>query len=119
MGLPEASGMSTSSAVICYMWMVLADRNKIHEMDRFKEQLATDEELYSYLGFIEDGQDCGAVLVGDKGVGTFGGSEDHTAIMSSEARKLKMFSYCPTKHENTYHFPSDIIFVIAVPGALA
>ena len=25
--LPEASGMSTSSAVICYMFMVLAARN--------------------------------------------------------------------------------------------
>jgi len=117
--LPESSGMSTSSAVICYMWMVLADRNRIRDMDRFKEQLVTNEELYSYLGFIENGQDCGTVLVGDKGVGTFGGSEDHTAIMSCETGKLKVFSYCPTKHEHTFDFPSDVTFVIAVSGALA
>jgi len=117
--LPEASGMSTSSAVICYMWMVLAERNCIRDMPRFKENLPTEEELYSYLGFIENGQNCGDVLVGDKGVGTFGGSEDHTAIMSCQPCKMNMFSYCPTKHEGSFDFPADATFVIAVSGALA
>merc|ERR1740138_2033395 len=101
------------------MWLVLAEVNGIRDTSRFKENLRTDEELYSYLGFIENGQDSGAVLVGDKGVGTFGGSEDHTAIMSSESGKLKLFSYCPTKHEGTFSFPSDLAFVVAVSGALA
>lgn len=45
------------------------------------------------------------MLVGDKGVGTFGGSEDHTAIMSGEYMKLKMFSYCPTRYEGEFKFP--------------
>jgi len=117
--LPESSGMSTSSAVICYMWMVLAERNGIRQMEKFKQNLATEEELYSYLGFIENGQNCGSVLTGDKGVGTFGGSEDHTAIMSCKPGTLKLFSYCPTAHENTFNFPADVAFVIAVSGALA
>lgn len=117
--LPEASGMSTSSAVICYMWMVLAERNGIRDTAKFKENLPTEEELYSYLGFIENGQNSGAVLVGDKGVGTFGGSEDHTAIMSCQPLRLNMFSYCPTKHEGSFEFPADATFVIAVSGALA
>ncbi|CAK0890884.1 unnamed protein product [Prorocentrum cordatum] len=44
--LPQASGMSTSSAVICYMWMVLADANGIRETPTFRDNLSTDEELY-------------------------------------------------------------------------
>lgn len=54
-------------------------------------------------------QNCGTVLVGDKGVGTFGGSEDHTAIMSGEHMKLKMFSYCPTRSEGEFNFPKKYI----------
>lgn len=117
--LPGASGMSSSSAIICLLWLILAERNGICKSKLFLDNLTSPEELFSYLGFIENGQDCGNVLVGDKGVGTFGGSEDHTAIMSSEAGKLKMFSYCPTKHEGTFGFPSSLVFVIAVSGAFA
>ncbi len=43
--------------------------------------------LCHYLGCIENGQDCGAELPGDAGVGTFGGSEDHTAIMCAAPRR--------------------------------
>ena len=117
--LPESSGMSTSSAVICYMWMVFSERNGLRDTAVFRDNLRTEEELYSYLGFIENGQDCGPVLVGDRGVGTFGGSEDHTAIMSGEPGRLKMFSYCPTKHEATFDLPPELSFVIAVSGAVA
>jgi len=117
--LPGASGMSSSSAIICLLWLILAERNGICQSKAFLENLTSPEELFSYLGFIENGQDCGSVLVGDKGVGTFGGSEDHTAIMASQAGKLKMFSYCPTKLEGTFDFPSKLVFVIAVSGALA
>ena len=44
--LPGSSGMSSSSAMICAMYMVLSDRNNIPESDKFKEFLATEEELY-------------------------------------------------------------------------
>jgi len=43
------------------------------------------EELASYLGTVENGESYRS-LDGDTGVGTFGGSQDHTAIMCSEAR---------------------------------
>ncbi|KNC87867.1 hypothetical protein, variant [Sphaeroforma arctica JP610] len=116
--LPEASGMSTSSAVICYMFMTLSARNNIEENETFKKHLPTTEELYSYLGFIENGQNCNE-LAGDKGVGTFGGSEDHTGIMSGQAMKLNMFSYCPTAHEGAFSFPEEVTFVICVSGCIA
>eukprot|EP00939_MAST-03C_sp_MAST-3C-sp1_P002305 g2305.t1 len=117
--LPESSGMSSSSAVICYMFMVLAERNGVRDLPLFRKELPTEEALYTYLGFIENGQNCGSTLVGDRGVGTFGGSEDHTAIMSGEAMKLKMFSYCPTRHEKTVRWPKDLDIVVCVSGAKA
>eukprot|EP00930_Biecheleria_cincta_P069620 TRINITY_DN57339_c0_g1_i1.p1 TRINITY_DN57339_c0_g1~~TRINITY_DN57339_c0_g1_i1.p1 ORF type:complete len:526 (-),score=76.23 TRINITY_DN57339_c0_g1_i1:142-1689(-) len=117
--LPESSGMSSSSALVCFMWLILAERNNIYESKAFRDNLRSPEELFSFLGCIENGQDCGSVLVGDKGVGTFGGSEDHTAIMSSEAGKLKLFSYCPTTHEASYNCPASLIFVVGVSGSLA
>lgn len=117
--LPEASGMSSSSAVICWTWLVLADRNGIHSTSKFKENLLSPEELYTYLGFIENGQSCSDELPGDRGVGSFGGSEDHVAIMASEPGFLKMYRYCPTVFEGAYSFPSNMAFIIAVSGAKA
>jgi len=116
--LPESSGMSSSSAVICYTWLVLAARNNITASPAFLENLKTREELCTFLGFTENGQDCGA-LKGDRGVGTFGGSEDHTAIMESEAGAMKMYSFCPTRLEGTFKCSPEVTFVIAVSGATA
>eukprot|EP01134_Creolimax_fragrantissima_P003533 CFRG3533T1 len=116
--IPAASGLSTSSAVICYMFLALSARNNLSESEYFKKHLPTSAELYSYLGFIENGQDCGE-LKGDKGVGTFGGSEDHAGIMSGQPMMLNMFSYCPTAHEGSFRIPEDVCFVIAVSGCIA
>ncbi len=43
--LPGSSGMSSSSAMVCAMWMVLSQRNKITETAAFREHLSTAEEL--------------------------------------------------------------------------
>jgi galactokinase len=130
--LPPASGMSTSSAMICAVFKALAAVSGagsgagagggLERSARFRAFLGAPERLYEYLGCIENGQSfvCAAgVLAGDKGVGTFGGSEDHTAIMACEAGSLKMYSYCPTRLEATVPFPEDCSFVIAVSGAVA
>lgn len=50
-------------------------------------------------------------------MGTFGGSEDHTAIMSGEPMTLKMFSYCPTRFEGAFKFPQKYVGLSA-PGAM-
>ena len=62
-----------------------------------------EANLYTFLGNIENGKDFrpgqgDLTLSGMGGVGTFGGSEDHTAIMSCTKSELKMWEYCPTKH---------------------
>merc|ERR1711865_627093 len=71
--IPEASGMSTSSAMICTMFVVMDARNNLQALPLFKEHLKTKEDLYGYLGNCENGQNFNDVLTGDKGVGTFGG----------------------------------------------
>ena len=38
-------------------------------------------------------------------VGTFGGSEDHTAIMCCSAGHLSQYAFCPTRLEATLAFP--------------
>ena len=118
--LPEASGMSTSSAIICYMYLVLASANGLEADVKHKRLLGREEDLFSYLGFCENGQNAHPELPGDRGVGTFGGSEDHTGIMSGAAGALKMYSYCPTKCEGAFTFPTEShVFVIMVSGYVA
>jgi len=116
--IPGASGMSTSSAMVCAVFMVIAHRNEMHKSELYKKHLPTVEDLYGYLGCCENGQNYNE-LIGHKGVGTFGGSEDHTGIMSGSRGKLKMFSYCDTTYEKSFDFPEDMTFVIASSGHVA
>jgi len=130
--LPEASGMSSSSAVVCYMWMVLDAYNGVSAggSDAFERSMGPPRSaerqasLYTYLGNIENGQDFrpgqeGRTLPGMGGVGTFGGSEDHTAIMGCAAGRLELWGYCPTLHIRTVPVDAAVRFVIAVSGAKA
>ena len=117
--LPEASGMSSSSAVIILTFLALAARNQLASKPQFQRLLPTPELLCHYLGCIENGQDCGAELPGDTGVGTFGGSEDHTAILLCSAGELQQYSFCPTALEARVPMPRSLCFVIAVSGATA
>jgi galactokinase len=116
--IPPASGMSTSSALICAVFLALAARNDLRSRPEFQRQLANEMRLCEYLGCNENGQTFGD-LVGDKGVGTFGGSEDHTAIMLCKANNLSMYSYCPTVFEGCFTFPDELVFVIASSGSVA
>lgn len=118
--LPEASGMSSSSAVVIVTFLALAARNDLaSSKPEFTARLASAEALCHYLGCIENGQDCGPELPGDAGVGTFGGSEDHTAILLCRANEMRQYAYCPTRLEKTVSFPSEWRIVVAVSGATA
>ena len=116
--IPAASGMSTSSAIICAVFLAVNGRNNLRARPEFKANISSEEELWEYLGCNENGQSFNG-LVGDKGVGTFGGSEDHTAIMSCTAGKLNLFSYCPTRSEGVVTWPKGVKFVIGVSGQVA
>jgi galactokinase len=116
--LPSAAGMSSSSALVVAIYAVLSAANQIDQREEYRANISSAEDLAGYLGCIENGQTFKS-LTGDAGVGTFGGSEDHTAILCSEPGHLKQYSFCPVRLERTVEFPRDCTFVIGVSGVVA
>lgn len=116
--LPPAAGMSSSSAFMIATYLALAARNELSLRDVYRQAIESDLELAAYLGTIENGQSFGP-LAGDRGVGTFGGSEDHTAILCSESGTLGQFAYCPARLEQRIAVPEDCVFVIGFSGVVA
>ncbi len=117
--LAESSGMSSSSAIVCLTFLALAWANDLPSDAKFRALLGSPERLCHYLGCCENGHDHGDDLPGSAGVGTFGGSEDHTAIMCCEADQLRLYSYCPTTLERVVPFPRHLRLVVGVSGATA
>ncbi|HTO87770.1 MAG TPA: galactokinase family protein [Thermoanaerobaculia bacterium] len=113
--LPRASGMSSSSALVVSIFTALAAVNRLEERPEYGGAIRSLEDLAGYLGCVENGYAFGT-LSGDEGVGTFGGSEDHTAILCSRAGHLSRFSFCPVRAEGTIALSRDWTFVLAVSG---
>ena len=116
--LPRAAGMSSSSALVVAMFTALAIVNQLDQRDAYRLAIQRPEDLAEYLGCIENGQTFRS-LAGDRGVGTFGGSEDHTAILNARPRHLVQYSFCPVRLEGSVKLPDDCIFVIAISGVVA
>lgn len=116
--LPPAAGMSSSSAMMIAIFKVLAHVNHLDQRAVYRQHLAAPADLAAYLATIENGQSFGA-LAGDRGVGTFGGSEDHTAICCCQPGRLHVFSFCPVRLEQVIELPADYILAIASSGVLA
>eukprot|EP00578_Thalassiosira_sp_NH16_P010213 CAMPEP_0181125070 /NCGR_PEP_ID=MMETSP1071-20121207/26840_1 /TAXON_ID=35127 /ORGANISM="Thalassiosira sp., Strain NH16" /LENGTH=647 /DNA_ID=CAMNT_0023210461 /DNA_START=14 /DNA_END=1958 /DNA_ORIENTATION=+ len=96
--LPPASGLSTSSAFVTGLFLVLNS----HLSLTAHMHTATVYNLSTYLGNVENGREyisADAVLEGtvQGGVGTFGGSEDHAAILMGRSGEMRLLSFCPTR----------------------
>ncbi len=116
--LPLASGMSSSSALVSSLVLALADANGFTGSDRWARNVADRADLAQYLACFENGMSF-KELPGAAGVGTFGGSEDHTAMVFSEADRLGQFRFCPIRLEKRVAFPPDLAFVVLVSGVAA
>lgn len=116
--LPRASGMSSSSVLVIGIYTVLAHINALGEQPEYTANIRSQEDLAGYLGCVENGQSFGS-LSGDAGVGTFGGSEDHTAILCCRAGKIAQYSFCPVRYERSIPVPADSVFVIGASGVSA
>ncbi|MBL7978135.1 MAG: hypothetical protein JNN12_07320 [Bacteroidetes Order II. Incertae sedis bacterium] len=116
--LPQAAGMSSSSAFIISLLMVLSDLNQLQDHPLWVSQIKTKEDLATYASCIENGTSFGS-LRGEKGVGTKGGSQDHVAIICSHSGHLNHFSYAPTRFQKALPMPDQFQFVIAHSGVLA
>ena len=116
--LPRAAGISSSSALVVATFLALADVNALQERDEYRRSLSTPASLAEYLGAVENGLSYGELL-GDRGVGTFGGSEDHTAILCARPGALAQYSFCPVRAERSIALDSNVAFVIASSGVVA
>jgi galactokinase len=116
--LPVASGMSSSSALVIAIFLALDAVNAISSSAPYRAMITSPVALAAYLAAAENGLPFGD-QPGDVGVGTFGGSEDHTAILCCRAGFLSRYSFNPTRSEGDIPFPDDKTFAIAFTGIAA
>lgn len=116
--LPLASGMSSSSAMVIGISRCLIDLGGIASLALFRRHIRDYESLAGYMACIENGMTFGD-LKGRRGVGTFGGSEDHTAMLCCEQGKLAEYSFSPVRRRALVPVPEGYAFVVAVSGVLA
>lgn len=116
--LPIAAGLSSSSALVVGIFRALADLSRLEHHPLYLRHLSDPASLAEYLGAVENGWAFGP-FVGDRGVGTAGGCEDHTAILHCEAGKLSQYAFWPVRHERTVALDDRWIFAVGVSGVLS
>ena len=133
--IPIGGGTSGSSSKVISDFLTLASCSELLDNSGFKslivengrkagiklDQRGIDNFLLSlsmYLAHYENGLDFGD-LKGDRGVGTFGGSEDHTAIILGRKGKLLFCRYCPTEVLDIVDLPDGCSIVVAFSGKRA
>jgi galactokinase len=116
--LPPASGMSSSSAFMVAIFLAVADLNALDRTAAYRAAIGHPADLAGYLGTVENGRTFGP-LAGDTGVGTFGGSEDHTAILCCRASTLSQYRFAPVQFERDVAMPAGHVFAVAFSGLLA
>ena len=116
--LPKSAGLSTSSALITAVCLALWQVNGLQANPRVLDAIPTEGALAEYLGCIENGAPFG-MLGGDRGVGTTGGSEDHTAILLSRPGAITCYRYAPVTRLTSLALPEDLTFVVAASGVAA
>lgn len=116
--LPQAAGLSSSSALVVGVFTAIAEINNLQQHPAYTAEITSDLDLAGYLGAVENGLGYGT-LEGDRGVGTLGGSQDHTAILCAKANTLSCFTYRPVQLESRITLPDNHVFVIGVSGVHA
>ncbi len=116
--LPFAAGASSSSALVVAIFLVLSAVNDLPARPEYQENIRTREDLAGYLGCVENGLDFKS-LCGGAGVGTFGGSEDHTAILCAQPDSLVQYSFGPVTFERSIALPAGYVFVVGASGVVA
>ncbi len=116
--LPAAAGLSSSSAMIIGTFLLLSAVNHLADNAAYRTNICSTEDLAAYVACIENGQSF-RELQGDRGVGTFGGSQDHTAILCCRPGQLSLYSFCPIQFQSHLDFPDDLIFFVAGSNVVA
>lgn len=116
--LPRASGLSSSSALVVGVAQVLIERAGLRQRDEWQRHLPRVQDLACYLGCVENGLAFPG-LPGAAGVGTHGGSQDHTAILAVRTDHVSLYRFVPVTPLGETPMPPDWTFVIASSGVQA
>ena len=116
--LPQAAGMSSSSAFIVATVLALLKVSQFQFTERYRRQIQSPIDFADYLGHVENGQSY-KDLEGDAGVGTFGGSQDHTAILCARRNQILHAGFKPTRVFDYRTMPAGHTFCIANSGVRA
>jgi len=116
--LPRAAGVSSSSALVVGMASALIRRAGLEHRPEWGANITSRLDLAGYLGAVENGLTFRG-LAGTSGVGTRGGTEDHTAILNCRADAVSAFSYIPVCHVGDASLPAAWRFVVMSSGVEA
>ncbi|HWJ56001.1 MAG TPA: galactokinase family protein, partial [Vicinamibacterales bacterium] len=116
--LPPASGMSSSSALVITIAEALGRIGEIHKTPEWRLNVRGPLDAAGYYACIENGRSFGS-LDGDVGVGTHGGSEDHSAIVNGRSGHVLGFAFVPSRALGGAAVPDAWRFVIGTCGVKA
>lgn len=116
--LPRDAGLSSSSALVVGIALAIAELNRLGEQPRWRAAFPDDEALAGYLGAVENGKAFGP-LAADGGVGTMGGTQDHTAILCARPGMLCQYGFDPVRFERAVPVPAGYGLAVAVSGVIA
>jgi len=116
--LPRDAGVSSSSALVVAVAVAVADANRLPKQPAWLTVIPDRQALAGYLGAVENGLGFGPFQP-DGGVGTRGGSQDHTAILCSEPGMLLQYGFDPVRFERAVPLPVGHQLVVAVSGVVA
>jgi len=117
--LPQAAGLSSSSAWVLGLLAALVWANRLQEREIWVAA-GLDEPLAfaSYAAAIEGGSAWGP-FAGDAGVGTQGGAQDHLAIVCAEAGSGQQMGYLPARLEARAAWPAGWALLVMHSGVVA
>ena len=113
--LPRSAGISSSSALVVGIARALITRGQLDRRPEWPEAIQNPLDLAGYLGAVENGLTFKS-LAGTSGVGTHGGSEDHTAILNCSADRVSAFAYVPVRPQGDAALPAGWVFLVISSG---
>jgi galactokinase len=116
--LPAAAGLSSSSALVVAAFLALDAANDLSATPEYRAEIRDESDRAGYLGAVENGLAFKG-LSGSYGVGTFGGSEDHAAILGSRSGRLRQYGFTPLRLEREIALPAGWALVVATSGVRA